>query len=251
MARKSLQRILLWAFLVPLTWAAVISANGRQAISEAIQTSADRIDTCTQCHLHHDRETVTLFKESLHARSGYTCNRCHGGDASAREKELAHSGKFIGKPSPNDVLMMCSACHRGQMALFKAGQHFPQRRGQPRLDCSQCHGAHAVGSAARNFSFVYYCAGCHGQEYLPELPEPFQKMLRLADDLQILRQQLQAAGLTLSPSAEANRKEIARRIAEIVHPTDAKVGAERIAGLLQRGEEVKKQIARELKPGEK
>jgi cytochrome c553 len=144
-------------------------------------------------------------------------------------------GNFIGQPSPNEVITMCGSCHRAQTAAFKTGKHFPERKGQPRVDCSQCHGAHAVGSASRNFSFVYYCAGCHGQEYLPALPESFQKMLALADSLN-------ESTRALSEDAAQRRKEIRRRIGEIVHPTDFEGARSKADEILKLGDELKRMI---------
>ncbi|MEW6206879.1 MAG: cytochrome c3 family protein [Acidobacteriota bacterium] len=190
-------------------------------------------DNCLACHKTKTPETVALYSSSVHAAKGYECNRCHGGDAMAADKAQAHAGNFTGQPSPSEVVTMCGSCHRAQSASFKTGKHFPRGK-EPRVDCSQCHGAHAVGSL-RNFSFVYYCAGCHGQEYLPQLPDNFQKMLALADALS-------DAGNTISEDATQRRKEIRRRIGEIVHPTDFEGARTRTAEILKLGEEFKQMI---------
>jgi cytochrome c553 len=200
-----------------------------------IFNSSSQQDNCAACHKQQTAETVALYSSSVHALKGYTCNRCHGGDAAATDKAQAHAGNFIGQPSPNEVITMCGSCHRVQTAAFKTGKHFPERKGQPRVDCSQCHGAHAVGSASRNFSFVYYCAGCHGQEYLPALPESFQKMLALADSLN-------ESTHALSEDAAQRRKEISRRIGEIVHPTDFEGARSKIDEILKLGDEFKRMI---------
>ncbi len=198
-------------------------------------SSSTQQDNCAACHKKETAETVALYLSSVHAAKGFACNRCHGGDQTATDKAQAHTGNFIGQPSPNEVMGMCGSCHRAQAASFKTGKHFLERRGQTRLDCSQCHGAHAVGSASRNFSFVYYCAGCHGQEYLPELPENFRKMLALADSLN-------DAGRALSEEAGERRKEINRRIGVIVHPTDFDGARGKIPEILKLGDEFKRMI---------
>ncbi len=198
-------------------------------------SSSIRQDNCAACHKTETAETVALYLSSVHAAKGFACNRCHGGESAAADKAKAHAGNFIGQPSPNEVLTMCGSCHRAQAASFKTGKHFPERRGQTRLDCSQCHGAHAVGSASRNFSFAYYCAGCHGQEYLPELPDNFKQMLALADSLN-------DAGRALSEDADRRRKEINRLIGEIVHPTDFEGARSRIPEILKLGDEFKRMI---------
>lgn len=193
-------------------------------------------DNCAECHKKQTAETVALYSSSVHAAKGFACNRCHGGDPAAADKAQAHAGNFTGQPTPSEVMGMCGSCHRAQTASFKTGKHFPERKGQPRVDCSQCHGAHAVGSASRNFSFAYYCAGCHGQEYLPGLPNNFQNMLALADSM------AEQAGRALSEDALARRKEINRRIGEIVHPTDFEGARTKIPEILKLGDEFKQMI---------
>jgi cytochrome c553 len=190
-------------------------------------------NNCAACHKQKTAETVALYLSSVHSLRGYECDRCHGGDATAEDKAQAHAGNFIGQPSPSEVVTMCGSCHRAQSASFKTGKHFPRGK-EPRVDCSQCHGAHAVGSL-RNFSFAYYCAGCHGQEYLPQLSDDFQKMLALADSLN-------DAGNSISEEATERRKEIRRRIGEIVHRTDFEGARARTAEILKLGEEFKRMI---------
>lgn len=198
-------------------------------------SSSTQQDNCAACHQKQTAETVALYSSSVHAAKGFACNRCHGGDPAAADKAQAHAGNFIGQPTPNEVMGICGSCHRAQIAAFKTGKHFPERT-EPRLDCSQCHGAHAVGSASRNFSFVYYCAGCHGQEYLPGLPNDFLKMLALADSM------AEQSGRALSEDARERRKEINRRIGDIVHPTDFEGARSKIPEILKLGDEFKQMI---------
>lgn len=205
--------------------------------------SALQLDNCADCHKKRDSEILSLYSKSAHASAKITCNRCHGGDLLAVEKEKAHSGNFAGAPDPNQIISMCGACHRPQAAMFKEGAHFPERQGQPRLDCTQCHGAHTVGSPTRNFSFAYFCAGCHGLEYLPALPQSFQQMLKTADDVTDITKSVASSGGALSEEAGRMRREIRRRIAEIVHPTDLKSGSEKIPEILRLGEQFKKNAA--------
>jgi hypothetical protein len=113
------------------------------------------------------------------------------------------------------------------------------------MDCVQCHGAHAVGSTGRNFSFALFCTGCHGLEYLPELPREFQKMLALVDDEKDSLAALESAGRKASDEVMKRRKEIRRMVAEIVHSTDMKGGLEKIPQILKLGDEFKSIIERE------
>jgi hypothetical protein len=224
------------------SFAALHSAGeaGAKENVEAAVIESRQGDNCGACHQKNRDQTVGLFARSTHARSGITCNRCHGGDPFAAEKAAAHGGRFIGKPSSNDTLAMCGSCHRAQLAAFKTSRHFPERRGVARVDCSGCHGAHLVGAQSSNFSFGYYCSGCHGLEYLPELPSDFMKMLAVADQSRLMTRAIEEGGRKPSDEIANLRKEIRRLVSEIVHPTDLNAGHEKIAEIIKLGEELKR-----------
>jgi hypothetical protein len=126
---------------------------------------------------------------------------------------------------------MCGRCHREQLVLFESSRHFSQAG--PRLDCSQCHGAHGVGAPGRAFSFAYFCSGCHGLEYLPALPAEFQKMLELVD-------RLQQAPVDLAPEAASGKKELGRQIGRIVHGTDLSGGLQKIPDIVELGRQLER-----------
>jgi hypothetical protein len=210
-----------------------------------LRQSSSESNSCLACHTRQKDAVLGLFSQSTHAKAGVKCDNCHGGNPGARSKESAHTNKFVGKPSPNDTLAMCGSCHTSQLATFKTSAHFPERRGTPRMDCAQCHGAHTVGSASRNFSFALFCTGCHGLEYLPELPQEFRKMLVLVDDQKDLLGALELAGGKASDPVMKRRREIRRMVAELVHSTDTKGGVEKIPQILKLGDEFKTMIERE------
>ena len=240
MTRRRIQTIVALFVIAGL---AVWTAAGRAEAKLAIEPSGggpQQGDNCSACHQKNGDQTVSLFARSTHARSGITCNRCHGGDPFATEKQTAHGGRFVGKPSSNETIAMCGSCHRAQLASFKASRHFPERRGVARVDCSGCHGAHLVGAQSSNFSFGYYCAGCHGLEYLPELPAELQKMLAVADESRRITRAIEEAGRKPSDEVTSRRKEIRRLISEIVHPTNLQVGREKIEEIIRLGDELKR-----------
>ncbi len=216
-------------------------AAGRAAAKESDKRAgglAQQADNCSACHQKNGDQAVTLFARSTHARSGITCNRCHGGDPLATEKETAHGGRFIGKPTSNDTLAMCGSCHRSQIAAFRTSRHFPERRGVARVDCAGCHGAHLVGAQSDNFSFAYYCAGCHGLEYLPELPGDLLKVLAVADDSRRIARE--EAGFKPSDEVINRRKDIRHLIGEIVHPTNLQAGHDKVVEIVKLGDEIKR-----------
>ena len=221
------------------------SASKQESPQPAITSSSTQANNCSVCHKQLNDQAVELLSQSTHAKANVKCDRCHGGEPAAPSKEAAHANKFVGKPTPNETLAMCGACHTSQLAAFKASVHFPERRGTPRMDCAQCHGAHMVGSPKRNFSFALFCAGCHGLEYLPELPREFQKMLALVDDEKDSLASLEASGRKVSDEIMKRRREVRRAVGEIVHSTDMKGGLEKIPQILKLGDEFKSIIERE------
>jgi hypothetical protein len=115
--------------------------------------------------------------------------------------------------------------------MFKASRHFNESKRSARPDCTDCHGSHTIGSPRREFSFFYYCSGCHGLEYLPKLPDMFQRVMASSDDVADAIRALELSGRTLSADATALRREIRRTIGDIVHRTD-------LAGALERAPQV-------------
>src|SRR6185295_16296601 len=136
---------------------------------------------------------------------------------------------------------------RQPLEFFKRSRHLAARPNAPRLDCAECHGVHAIGAASESFRWPQFCAGCHGLEYLPQLPRPFQEMLSLADDLREGIHRLKASGNARAKALSERRKEIRHMISELVHRTDTKSGAERIPGILEKSNALKSQIAAEEK----
>lgn len=209
--------------------------------------SRQAANDCVACHQKQNDKSVALYAESTHAKSGFKCNSCHGGDPKAADKAAAHAVNFVGQPSVNETLAMCGSCHSTQIAKFKTSLHFPDRVGAPRMTCVDCHGAHMVGSLSRDFSFALYCTNCHGLEYLPSLPREFQRMLALVDEEKQMIAKLESSGRKASLELLARRKELRRSVGEIVHATDLRGGLERLSQILKLGDEFKAVVEREAK----
>ena len=231
---RRIQSIALLAGIAALTISSRAFNLDRRVHARSETPVSQAVDNCVVCHEKRPDDPANLFRNSTHARTRKTCSSCHGGDGSASDKASAHSGRFIGQPSSNDVLAMCGACHQTALAAFKTSRHFPEHRGSSRVDCVQCHGAHTVGSPTRNFSFATYCTGCHGLEYLPGLPSEIQKTLSMLDDLTDAIRASESRGRALSSEGSQLRKEIRRSIADIVHPTDLKGGLQKAAEVQER-----------------
>ncbi|MGE5412977.1 MAG: hypothetical protein ACM3NW_02290, partial [Syntrophomonadaceae bacterium] len=79
---------------------------------------------CVTCHLALDDARVSppakAFADDIHAKSGFTCASCHGGDPTTEDMDAAHDAKkgFRGKPKTADVPVLCGNCH-ADAALIK------------------------------------------------------------------------------------------------------------------------------------
>jgi cytochrome c553 len=218
--------------------------DASQATSPPSQANTN---TCVACHQQKGDEAVALFAPSTHAKAGFKCNRCHGGDAKAADKAAAHGLNFVGKPTASQSLAMCGTCHTSQLAAFKTSMHVGKQVNAISMTCSDCHGAHMVGSPARDFSFALYCTNCHGLEYVRALPAEFLKLLGLADEEKALLARLDAAGRKPSPELLTRRKEIRRQIGDIIHATDMRGGLDKLPHLLKLGDEFKTMVESERK----
>ena len=190
---------------------------------------------------------MALYARSVHVANAITCVDCHGGDYKARDKAAAHATNFIGKPSPIEQLTMCGACHGQPLADFKTSSHFPKTLNVPRLTCSDCHGAHTVGSPARDFSYAMFCTNCHGLEYLPELPAAFRNLLQVADEENRTLARLRAWGGEPSNELLARRKAVRRIIGDLVHRTDMRHGIERAPEVIKLNDAFRRMLEAEKK----
>jgi hypothetical protein len=149
---------------------------------------------CVDCHLALDDARVSppakLFADDIHARSGFTCASCHGGDPRAEDQDVAHDPKkgFRGKPSPRDVPALCGSCHADaaamkqfnpservdQLAEYRTSAHGKAllRGDESVATCASCHGAHGILPVKDVRSPVYpthvalTCNRCHGDAAL-------------------------------------------------------------------------------------
>jgi len=151
--------------------------------------------TCIECHLALDDPTVTppaklFLGDDVHAKAGFTCVFCHGGDGTADDQELAHDKKkgFIGKPAPLDIPQVCGKCHSNatvmkqfnpslrvdQLLEYKTSGHGKKlAEGDTHVaQCASCHGAHGIlpvkdsRSPVATRHVAETCNKCHGDAAL-------------------------------------------------------------------------------------
>jgi hypothetical protein len=175
--------------------AAAAAASGQPARQAPVAKPAPvKSIGCVDCHLALDDPRISppakLFGDDIHARAGFTCASCHGGDPAATDQEVAHDKKkgFLGKPSPHDIPALCGKCHSDaalmkqfnpslrvdQLSEYRTSGHGKAlAAGDTQVaQCASCHGAHGIQQVKDSRSPVAprrvaeTCNGCHGNAAL-------------------------------------------------------------------------------------
>ena len=145
-------------------------------------------DTCQECHSALDGALAApakLFASDIHARHGFGCVDCHGGDAAQMDPELSMSPArgFRGKFARTAIPALCARCHSDaalihkfkpqqrvdQLAQYKTSVHGQRlAAGDTAVaNCVDCHGVHDIREVRNALSSVYplrlpeTCAKCH------------------------------------------------------------------------------------------
>lgn len=168
------------------------------------------VNGCIECHTALDDPRITppvkLFADDVHAKAGFTCVFCHGGDARQEDQEKAHDPAkgFIGKPKPQQIPELCGKCHSDpalmkqydpslrvdQLSEYRTSGHGKAlaRGDETVAECASCHGAHGIQPVKDSRSPVsptrvaQTCNHCHGDKALMaahKLPsDPYEKWSR-------------------------------------------------------------------------
>ena len=189
---------------------ALIALAASSAGAQSPPRAPAATNTCVECHLALDDARITppakLFADDVHAKAGFTCAFCHGGDAGQEDQEKAHDAAkgFIGKPKPQQIPELCGKCHSDaalmkqydpsqrvdQLAEYRTSGHGKALlRGDTTVaQCASCHGAHGIQPVKDSRSPVsatkvaLTCNRCHANATLMtahKLPsDPYEKWSR-------------------------------------------------------------------------
>lgn len=144
------------------------------AAAQATDTPAPAAAVKNQCVACHELERLPIslghsyedWRYSAHARGGVTCERCHGGDASAENVDAAHRGvRPASDPkslvSAQRIGATCGGCHAEELAAYQRTVHAHQvDMMKPGATCMTCHGAMAT-SLPSPAELAARCAACH------------------------------------------------------------------------------------------
>jgi len=167
------------------------------ALSSAAQDVKPPVDQCVDCHSSfagHLGDSARQFPDDIHAKVGFTCVTCHGGDANEEDGDKSMDPKkgFRDAPKRTEIPQLCARCHSDgafmraynpslrtdQLAQYWTSVHGKRlRAGDKRVAvCTDCHGVHGIRPASSPLSSVHplqipgTCARCHAD---PEHMKPY------------------------------------------------------------------------------
>jgi predicted CXXCH cytochrome family protein len=111
---------------------------------------------------------VTAYANDVHARHGFSCADCHGGDRNADDPEASMSGAhgFKGQIARTAVPALCAHCHSDANLMHKFKPQ--QRVDQLALYVTSVHGKRL----AKGDTAVANCVDCHSVHNIREVKDP-------------------------------------------------------------------------------
>lgn len=174
---------------------------------------------CVTCHqgLPEPAAAAHSFAEwraSAHG-SVVTCDKCHDGDTTATEQQVAHRGMYPSQDYRSKVYRTrvpatCGTCHQQELGFFAESRHYGQLVTTGRgPSCVTCHGSMAIHVLSPD-QLDTTCSVCHN----PERGAPLQAPVAARRLLVLLQQADSALPATegrLEQAADQRRRESAAR----------------------------------------
>jgi hypothetical protein len=158
-------RSTMWLFVALILFAAAPAAAQRSSCTDCHYANAPKRDVNPFVHGH-----VSDWEASPHGRNGIGCERCHGGDATKFDSQLAHlhMRRTDDPTSPTNRRNLpgtCGICHAGPYTEFQKSRHYSElKAGNPNVPtCMTCHGAVAAEVPSAK-ELENRCTGCHGPD---------------------------------------------------------------------------------------
>jgi len=132
---------------------------------------------CIQCHAALPDQLgapVKLWRKSIHAENGISCNSCHGGDPKNAADAMNRARGFLGAPKEPDIPAFCGRCHPGVLKDYLASAH-GRALGNGGPTCVTCHGNHQVLKASLTLINEKTCTQCHSFERARTIRDAMQQ----------------------------------------------------------------------------
>jgi hypothetical protein len=160
--------VLFLLLAVTLLWPASAKLNG-------VAQKADpdyKNNNCVNCH-SRQLEPLRIgnryleWQFSQHRDKGASCEKCHGGDPSARDKQKAHAGMSPASDQRSSLHWKnqpetCGACHQNVASAFVESAHYKRLNGiglGP--SCNTCHAHMAKQVIYSPVEAARLCSRCH------------------------------------------------------------------------------------------
>lgn len=163
--------------------AVMINGRGVSALRQDVLVDF-KDNHCVECHskLTVPFKVTSKYSDwhiSTHREKGVGCEKCHGGDATAKDAGKAHIG-LLPASDPNSPVNTkklpetCVGCHKGVVEAFVKSKHFQNLKGTGLgPSCNVCHGHMVTETAYLPEQTSKLCASCHDSNnaLMPKRPD--------------------------------------------------------------------------------
>jgi Cytochrome c3 len=136
--------------------------------------TAYRDDNCVICHsnlVEPVRVSAHFYEwlNSTHEKKGVGCEKCHGGNPSAKDLKTAHAGVLRAafpqsSLNPKNLPATCSPCHQEVVNAFIGSKHYQKlQESGTGPSCSTCHHHMATSVITWPPETSALCANCHNK----------------------------------------------------------------------------------------
>ncbi len=148
-------------------------------------------NACVNCHSKLPGSSFVGIKShdwkgSIHQKHGITCDKCHGGNPAAADKNEAHTG-VLSSSNPQsrvyykNIPSTCGSCHGAEFYKFTQSYHFKKLEATGKgPNCVTCHGS-MVTSVLNPEDIANVCVRCHNKRIgiFPYIPQKAKAVLLL------------------------------------------------------------------------
>ena len=178
-------------------------------------------NVCVVCHQspetmrslpHWYQDVFVHWYGSVHGKKGVTCEKCHGGDSTQSEKELAHKGVMpSGDPASRvyyeALPKTCGSCHKEVYQQFVQSRHYKNLEAN-RLapTCTTCHGIRMDIGPVVPLLIASRCPLCHNSQQGGVKPEVASLAVKTLEKLAETKRTIQKAEVAIELVKEQRRE---------------------------------------------